>query len=179
VLLLSLYSYAEEPSLVELETNIGVISIELYPKQAPVSVNNFLAYVEQGFYSGTIFHRTIPGFMIQGGGFNEQLERKPTHPPVKNESMQTPANSRGTIAFARTSVPDSATSQFFINVADNMNLNYQPGRPGYAVFGKVVAGMDIVDQIAQAPTQRRNYFANLPVQTVVIKSARTVPPAAQ
>ena len=167
-------SAGSEHQLVQMETNLGAIIIELLPSEAPLSVKNFLNYVEQGYYDGTIFHRTIPGFMIQGGGFTEALERKSTEPPITNESEQTPGNNRGTLAFARTPDPDSATSQFFINVVDNPYLNHQPGRPGYAVFGKVVKGMDIVDKIAATPTKKQQQFANLPVSAVIIKSVRQV-----
>lgn len=163
---------AGETTLVEIKTSLGPITVEIFTDEAPASANNFLSYVEQGFYDGTVFHRTIPGFMVQGGGFTESLQRKQTNSPVKNESNQTPPNNRGTLAMARTADPDSATSQFFINVADNSYLDHQPGRPGYAVFGKVVKGMDIVDQIANTPTQQSGQFANLPTTAVVIESAR-------
>jgi len=176
LLLFSFSSFGQQQTEVELETTLGTIRIQLFTTEAPVSSKNFLDYIDQGFYEGTIFHRTIPGFMIQGGGFTERLERKNTAAPISNESHQTPSNTRGTVAMARTNVPDSATSQFFINVVDNPYLDHKPGKPGYAVIGKVVMGMDIVDKIAQSPTQRVKQFANLPEQTVVIKTAKVLAP---
>ena len=165
--------------IVEFETNMGIFQIEVYPEAAPVSVKNFLTYVDGGFYDDTIFHRTIPGFMIQGGGFSKEMKKKPVGEPIKNESSHTPSNQRGTIALARTSDPDSATSQFFINVIDNPYLNNQPGKPGYAVFGKVTGGMEVVDRIAQTPTRKQGRFANLPVNAVLIKKAKLINPAKQ
>ena len=169
--LFSFITYAEKNPVVEFKTNMGDLHIELYPKEAPITVKNFLEYVGNGFYNGTVFHRTIPNFMIQGGGFTSDLTKKPTQAPIKNESEKTPPNSRGTIAMARTNVPDSATAQFFINVVDNPYLNHKPGRPGYAVFGKVIKGMDIADKIANGATKRKGMMANLPVEEVVIQSA--------
>ncbi len=174
LLCLSCSSLADNPK-VALQTNLGTIELELFEKTAPLSVANFLHYVKKGFYNGTIFHRTIPNFMIQGGGYSADLERKPTEAPIKNESKEASGNLRGTIAMARTAVPDSATSQFFINVADNKYLDYRPGRPGYAVFGKVVSGMDIVDEIARTATSEDGPFANLPDETITVISARLVP----
>src|SRR4030043_1644754 len=131
-----------KPKKVKLETTMGDIVIELDEKAAPVTVKNFLAYVEEGFYEGTIFHRVIPNFIMQGGGFTPDMAQKKTHPPIVNEANNGLRNNRGTIAMARTNNPDSATSQFFINHRDNDFLNYAPNNPGYAVFGKVVGGSE-------------------------------------
>jgi len=162
---------------VVIETNYGNIKLELYEEKAPVTVKNFLGYVEKGFYDGTVFHRVIKGFMIQGGGFNIDLKKQETLPPIKNEADNGLKNERGTIAMARTNVVDSATSQFFINLKDNDFLNHTSKTPrgyGYAVFGKVVEGMDVVDRIGASHTRRMGPFQDLPVETVVIKSARKV-----
>jgi cyclophilin family peptidyl-prolyl cis-trans isomerase len=145
---------AEEPK-VRMETSAGTITIELYPEKAPKTVKSFLTYVDEGFYDGTIFHRVIPGFMIQGGGFTGDMQQKSTHAPIKNEADNGLKNDRGTIAMARTSDPDSATAQFFINLKDNDFLNHTDKTTrgwGYTVFGKVTDGMDVVDKIATAPT---------------------------
>ncbi len=163
---------------VVMETNLGNITVELDEKNAPATVKNFLEYADQGFYQGTIFHRVIKDFMIQGGGFTTELKRKPTEAPIKNEAGNGVKNERGTIAMARTNVVDSATSQFFINLKDNDFLNHRGQTPqeyGYAVFGKVVEGMNIVDMIGNAKTQRVNgLFQNLPVDQVVIKAVKQV-----
>jgi len=160
---------------VKLETSMGDIVVELDAKAAPVTVENFLKYVEQGFFNGTVFHRVIPGFMIQGGGMEANLQRKPTGPPIVNEANNGLKNDRGTLAMARTNDPDSATSQFFINHKDNDFLNYGgAGNPGYAVFAKVVEGMDVVDKIAGVKTTTKGPHANVPVKPVVIKSATVV-----
>jgi len=160
---------------VKLETSMGDIVIELDHEKAPVTVKNFLEYVEEGFFDGTIFHRVIPDFMVQGGGFTADMQRKPTHPPIVNEAVKELKNDRGTVAMARTNDPDSATSQFFINHKDNDFLNYGgPSKPGYAVFGRVVEGMDVVDKIAAVKTKRIGPHANAPVEPVVIKSAKAV-----
>ncbi|MGA7982048.1 MAG: peptidylprolyl isomerase [Chromatiaceae bacterium] len=138
-----------------METSAGTITIELYPEKAPQTVKSFLTYVDEGFYDGTIFHRVIPGFMIQGGGFTGDMQQKSTHAPIKNEADNGLKNDRGTIAMARTSDPDSATAQFFINLKDNDFLNHTGKTTrgwGYAVFGKVTDGMEVVDKIAAAPT---------------------------
>ena len=164
-------------TMVKLETSMGDIVIELDKAAAPVTVKNFLTYVEEGFYDGTIFHRVISDFMIQAGGFTAQMTRKQTHPPVINEAGNGLKNERGTISMARTSDPDSATSQFFINHKNNASLNYIEGRnPGYAVFGKVSKGMDVVDAIAAVKTAVRTdlRMENVPVVAVVIKSAKVV-----
>uniref|UniRef100_A0A831UD24 Peptidyl-prolyl cis-trans isomerase n=1 Tax=Geobacter metallireducens TaxID=28232 RepID=A0A831UD24_GEOME len=162
--------------VVLMETSLGAVKIELYPDKAPLSVKNFLDYVESGFYNGTIFHRVIPGFMAQGGGFTTDRKQKETRPPIKNEAGNGLKNDRGTIAMARTADPDSATAQFFINVVNNDGLNRpNPDGHGYAVFGKVVEGMEVVDRIVATPTQRLNMvFANLPVTPVVITSVKVV-----
>lgn len=164
----------EMPSAI-IHTSEGDITVELYEDQAPISVENFLDYARKGYYAGTIFHRVISGFMIQGGGFTEDLERKPTGDPIRNEADNGLSNKRGTLAMARTSDPHSATAQFFINVTDNSaSLDHrgkQSGRTwGYAVFGEVTDGMDIVDKIRFAPTQVRGSYQDVPVEPIVIKS---------
>ncbi|BBA71721.1 peptidylprolyl isomerase [Geobacter sulfurreducens] len=160
--------------VVVMETSLGKIAVELYPDKAPATVKNFLDYVKNGFYDGTIFHRVIPGFMIQGGGFTTDRKQKETRAPIRNEADNGLKNDRGTIAMARTASPDSATAQFFINLVNNENLNRpRPDGYGYAVFGKVIEGMDVVDKIAATPTQRLNMlFANIPVTPVVITSVK-------
>ncbi len=161
--------------MVELDTSMGEIVIELNEEAAPVTVKNFLRYVEDGFFDGTIFHRVIPSFMIQGGGFTANMQRKATQPAIVNEAANGLKNDRGTVAMARTNDPDSATSQFFINHGDNDSLNYTgPGNPGYAVFGKVVEGMDVVDKIAAVKTTRTGPYSDVPVEPVVIKSVKVV-----
>lgn len=157
---------------VVLTTSLGDITIALFDRNSPVTVKNFLAYVDSGFFAGTVFHRVIPGFMIQGGGYTTDLERRPTYPPIVNESDNGVKNWRGTLAMARTSDPNSAASQFFINLVDNRNLDYRPGGPGYAVFGMVIEGMEVVDSIARVPTETREVFQNVPKEPVVIISAK-------
>jgi peptidyl-prolyl cis-trans isomerase A (cyclophilin A) len=170
-----------QSNIVKLETSMGNIVIELDEQAAPVSVKNFLGYVEAGFYDGTIFHRVIPGFMIQGGGFTEQMAKKETRDPIINEAKNGPSNIRGTVAMARTNDPDSATSQFFINHSDNDFLNYVDDKSaGYAVFGKVTEGMDVVDAIASVKTTTikitpRIEMDDVPVEPVTIQSAKVVP----
>ena len=167
---------------VELDTTAGKIRIELYPDAAPQTVENFLTYVKAKQYDGTQFHRVIKGFMIQGGGFTEDFSQKPTRPPVKNEAEQSSKagllNVPGTVAMARTGDPNSATSQFFINVNDNKFLNFKEATPagyGYTVFGKVVSGMDVVNKIAAAPTGRGGPFpTDVPAERVIIKQATVV-----
>jgi peptidyl-prolyl cis-trans isomerase A (cyclophilin A) len=155
-----------------LETSLGNIDIELDAAKAPVTVENFLGYVKSGQYDGLVFHRVIPGFMVQGGGFTPDMQQKSTRAPIKNESNNGLANRRGTIAMARLSDPDSASAQFFINVADNGSLDYpRASGSGYAVFGKVVSGMDVVDKIAAVRTTRRGPFSDVPMQAVVITKA--------
>lgn len=162
---------AEKPHVL-LNTSMGEIEIELEAEAAPVSVANFLQYVESGFYDDTVFHRVIPGFMIQGGGFDEGLNQKPTRDPIKNEADNGLHNVRGTLAMARTQSVNSATSQFFINHRDNAFLDHSSRDFGYAVFGKVVRGMDVVDQIAQVPTGNRSMMQNVPLTPVKIVSAK-------
>ncbi|WP_296268974.1 peptidylprolyl isomerase [Pseudomonas sp. UBA6562] len=156
-----------------LDTSFGPVEIELNAEKAPVSTKNFLSYVDKGFYNNTIFHRVIPGFMVQGGGFTEQMVQKETADPIRNEAGNGLMNTRGTLSMARTSNPNSATSQFFINVADNDFLN--PGRDsGYAVFGKVTKGMDVVDQIVKSPTTVKKGMRDVPADPVFIKSAKRI-----
>ena len=154
-----------------LETTNGQIEIELDPVKAPISTKNFLEYVDSGFYNNTIFHRVIPGFMVQGGGFTQQMQQKDTKAPIKNEASNGLHNVRGTLSMARTSNPDSATSQFFINVKDNDFLDQGDG---YAVFGKVVKGMDVVDIIVNSPTTVRSGMKDVPADPVFIKSAKRI-----
>lgn len=161
--------------VVLLTTSLGKIRIELDPGKAPRTVANFLQYVQAGQYSGTVFHRVIPGFMIQGGGFTKTMEEKPTRAPIPLESRNGLKNTLGTIAMARTSDPNSATAQFFINTVDNAGLDYpQPDGNGYAVFGKVVSGMDVVKKIEAVPTASQGGMANVPQTPVVIESASVV-----
>jgi peptidyl-prolyl cis-trans isomerase A (cyclophilin A)/peptidyl-prolyl cis-trans isomerase B (cyclophilin B) len=163
---------ADNP-MVKLETNAGTIVVELYPDAAPVTVKNFLDYVNSGFYNNTIFHRVIPDFMIQGGGFQTDYGQKQTLAPIVNEASNGLANRLGSIAMARTNDPNSATAQFFINVADNAFLNYQPdANPGYAVFGQVVEGLDTAIQISMRPTGPGGQFrSDVPSAPVIILNA--------
>lgn len=173
-------SKASSSPRVSLNTSMGEIVIELNPKKAPITVKNFLRYVNEGFYNGLVFHRVIPRFMIQGGGFDHRMVEKETHLPIKNESNNRLPNARGTIAMARMPSPDSASSQFFINVNNNTSLNYGgPNEVGYAVFGKVVKGMDIVDAIVKVPTTTKvsnkgGSLANNPTKSIIIKSAKVL-----
>ena len=165
-------AHAEAPPRVKLVTTLGTIEVQLNPQRAPKTVANFVQYVKDGFYAGTIFHRVIPGFMIQGGGFTVNMQQKTTRAPIVLESKNGLKNLRGTIAMARTSDPNSATSQFFINLVDNPSLDYpQPDGHGYAVFGQVVAGMDVVDRIAKVATQDTGPYQNVPVTPVIIQKA--------
>ena len=159
---------AEDPQVI-IRTNYGDITLRLFREKAPATVENFLAYVDSGFYTGTIFHRVIPKFMIQGGGFTREMQEKPTRDPVKNEARNRLHNERGTIAMARTGDPDSATSQFFINVRNNLRLDWTPGNAGYTVFGEVVDGMYVVDSIAIEPTRSLGPFDDVPVKPVIIE----------
>lgn len=161
--------------VVILETSKGPMEIELWEDKAPITVKNFLTYVDEKFYDNTVFHRVISGFMIQGGGMTADLKEKSNHEQIKNEASAELQNLRGTLAMARTNVVDSATSQFFINHADNDFLNHkgkQPQNYGYAVFGKVTKGMETVDAIAQVKTGDKGFHQNVPIDPVVIKSAR-------
>jgi peptidyl-prolyl cis-trans isomerase A (cyclophilin A) len=162
---------AEKPRVL-LTTSLGEIEIELQDDKAPISAQNFLAYVDSGFYNGTIFHRVIPGFMVQGGGFDATMKQKPTQAPIKNEADNGLRNERGTLAMARTQARDSATSQFFINHKDNTFLDHGSRDFGYAVFAKVVRGMPVVDQIAQVPTGNRGMHQDVPREAVEIISAK-------
>jgi cyclophilin family peptidyl-prolyl cis-trans isomerase len=164
---------------VVISTSLGDITVELYRDRAPVSAENFLQYVKEGFYPGTIFHRVIPGFMIQGGGFTTDMEEKPTRPPIRNEATNGLNNIRGTLAMARTESLRSATAQFFINVADNRikldHHGYSPEDFGYAVFGRVLSGIEVADKIAAVKTARNGPHENVPVDPVVIKGVRVMP----
>ncbi len=163
---------------VALETSLGKIVLELDPAKAPKTVENFLGYVKSGFYDGTIFHRVIPGFMIQGGGFTTEMKQKATQPPIPNEADNGLRNRRGTLSMARTNDPGSATSQFFINVADNQSLDHTgktAGGWGYAVFAKVVEGMDVADKIVNVKRGNRGPYGDVPETVVEIKKATLLP----
>jgi len=168
-------------TLVKLQTNLGDIVVELNDEKAPKTVANFLGYVNDGFYNGTIFHRVIDGFMIQGGGFTESLQKKGTKAPIENEANNGLKNLKGTLAMARTDAPHSATAQFFINVVNNNFLDYRSPSPrdwGYAVFGKVVQGMDVVDKIRKIPTGPGGPFPkDVPQAPVIIENASVMQPA--
>ena len=175
---MSVANAAETPR-VRLVTSMGDIVLALDADKAPKSVENFLGYVKNGYYDGTLFHRVIDGFMIQGGGFDREFEKKMTQPPISNEADNGLKNDRGTIAMARTGDPHSATSQFFINVKDNPNLNHTAKSArgwGYAVFGRVVEGMEVVDRIRVVPTTTYGYYRDVPAEPVVIESAVIEPP---
>jgi peptidyl-prolyl cis-trans isomerase B (cyclophilin B) len=163
--------------VVKLHTNYGEITLELDAEKAPITVANFLEYVENGFYSNTIFHRVIDGFMIQGGGFEPSMSQKPTNAVIKNEANNGLLNKKYTVAMARTPSPDSASSQFFINIADNDFLNFTAPTSqgwGYAVFGKVTAGIEVVDQIRKVKTGSKNGHQDVPVEPVIIERAEVV-----
>jgi cyclophilin family peptidyl-prolyl cis-trans isomerase len=172
----SLLAKAENPQVL-IETNKGSLIIELFPNEAPESVKNFLEYVNSGYYDGTIFHRVIGNFMIQGGGFESDFARKPTRAPIQNEADNGLQNRVGTIAMARTNDPHSATSQFFINVANNSSLDFREKTPrawGYAVFGRVTDGMRTVNQIRTVPTTSRNGHQDVPIEPVIIERVRQI-----
>ena len=157
--------------MITLKTSKGDIKIKLFEEEAPITTKNFLDYIDSGFYKGTIFHRVIPGFMVQGGGFSTDFVQKPTNDPITNEADNQLSNRRGTIAMARTNIVDSATSQFFINHVDNDFLDFKAPTPqhfGYCVFGEVVEGMDVVDAIAAVPTGSRGMHRDVPTENVVI-----------
>jgi peptidyl-prolyl cis-trans isomerase A (cyclophilin A) len=158
--------------MIRFETSHGGFTVELYEEDAPQTVANFLRYVDEGFFDGTIFHRIVPGFVIQGGGLTSDFSQKKTHPPVRNEAGNGVRNQRGTLSMARTDEIHSATSQFFVNLADNDFLDQRPGQYGYAVFGQVTEGMDVIDKIAALPTGRRRGYSDAPTQDVLINSAR-------
>ena len=173
ILLVTTVAAAQSNPVVVIETSLGNITVELYQDEAPISVENFLTYVRDDFYAGTIFHRVIKGFMVQGGGMTEDMVRKATNPPIKNEATNGLRNERGTLAMARTAVVDSATAQFFINVANNRALNHESetqAEYGYAVFGKVIDGMDVVVEIEDTPTTTAGPYRDVPSTPVIIKS---------
>ncbi len=161
--------------MIRFETTLGDFTIEFYEKEAPESVANFKRYIDDGFFDGTIFHRIVPGFVIQGGGFTEDMSQKRTKPPVKNEADNGLKNSRGTLSMARTNDINSATSQFFVNLKDNDFLDHSRGNFGYAVFAHVTQGMDVIDKIAAVETGRKRGFDDVPVEAVIMKSVRQVP----
>ena len=160
--------------MIRFETSLGDFTIELFEKEAPESVANFTRYIDDGFFDGTIFHRIVPGFVIQGGGFTEDMTQKKTKAPVKNEADNGLKNKRGTLSMARTNDINSATSQFFVNLKDNDFLDNSRGNFGYAVFAKVTDGMDVVDKIAAVATGRKKGFDDVPVETVTMKSVRSL-----
>jgi cyclophilin family peptidyl-prolyl cis-trans isomerase len=161
---------------VEIETSKGVIAVDLFTEQAPATVANFLRHVDARFYDGLVFHRVVPGFVIQGGGYEASFAAREPLGKVLNESRSGPGNARGTLAMARTNDPDSATSQFFVNLVDNPNLDARAGRPGYTVFGRVSEGMAVVDAIGRVPTSARQGLTDVPVEPVVILAIRRVAP---
>jgi len=168
---------AEKNPQVLMETSMGSIKIELFKEKAPITVRNFLSYVNEGFFDGLIFHRVISNFMVQGGGMDESMQSKKTKFAIKNEAANGLSNKRGTLAMARTSVVDSATAQFFINVADNAFLDYRGKTPdlfGYAVFGQVVDGMEVVEAIRQVKTGSKGGHSDVPLEPVFIKSVKTI-----
>ncbi|MEY3807212.1 MAG: hypothetical protein RI893_188 [Pseudomonadota bacterium] len=183
LLLTTTFSFATEnkmsdtASKVKLTTSLGEIIIQLNPEKAPISSANFLTYVNEGFYNSTIFHRVIPGFMAQGGGFDTDFNQKSVHDPIKNEADNGLTNKRGTLAMARTNVPDSATAQFFINYKDNASLNHTSPTTsgwGYAVFGEVIEGMDIVDAMAKQPTGSHGGHQDVPKTNIVVEKAEVI-----
>jgi peptidyl-prolyl cis-trans isomerase A (cyclophilin A) len=161
--------------MIRFETTLGNFTIEFYEKEAPESVANFKRYIEDEFFDGTIFHRIVPGFVIQGGGFIEDMSQKRTKPPIKNEADNGLKNSRGTLSMARTNDINSATSQFFVNLKDNDFLDHSRGNFGYAVFARVTQGMEVIDKIAAVETGRKRGFDDVPVDAVIMKSVRQVP----
>ena len=166
-----------ETTMVKMDTNHGTIMLELDTENAPNTVSNFLTYANEGFYDGTIFHRVISNFMIQGGGFTDDMNQKTTHDPIKNEANNGLSNVTGSIAMARTGDPHSATAQFFINVKDNDFLNFSSETPqgwGYAVFGKVTEGMDVVNKIKDVPTTTKGPYQDVPAETVIIEKVTVV-----
>jgi len=180
-LALSCAAQAQNPK-VEMRTSMGVVTLELQPENAPETVKNFLQYVKDGFYNGTIFHRVIADFMIQGGGFTADMAQKKTRDPVKHEGGNGLTNQVGTIAMARTADPNSGTSQFFINVVDNQMLNFRgpgPQEIGYTVFGRVTNGLDVVNKIRNVQTTSKGSHQNVPVQTITIEKVTLLDPAAK
>jgi peptidyl-prolyl cis-trans isomerase A (cyclophilin A) len=160
--------------MVTFETSHGAFTVELFPKEAPITVENFLRYVDDGHFDGTIFHRIVPGFVIQGGGLTVDFDNKRTRAPISNEASNGLKNTRGSLSMARTSDINSATSQFFVNLSDNAFLDHGPRDYGYAVFGRVSSGMDVIDRIAQVSTGRRKGHQDAPLEDVVIVAARRV-----
>ncbi len=158
--------------MVRFETSLGDFTVEVDEESAPISAKNFLRYVDEGFFDGTIFHRVIPGFMIQGGGFTAEMEHKAGHEPIRNEAANGLKNLRGTLAMARTNDPHSASSQFFVNLVDNDFLNQRSGNAGYAVFGRVVGGIDVIDRIAKVKTGRSRGHDDVPAEAVLVSAAR-------
>jgi peptidyl-prolyl cis-trans isomerase A (cyclophilin A) len=158
--------------MIRFETTLGEFTVELFEKEAPVTAANFLKYIDDGFFDGTIFHRVIPGFVIQGGGFTEDMSQKRTHPAIKNEADNGVKNHRGTLSMARTNDINSATSQFFVNLKDNDALDHKRGNFGYAVFGKVTKGMEVIDKIAAVETGRRKGHDDVPLEAVIMTSVR-------
>jgi peptidyl-prolyl cis-trans isomerase A (cyclophilin A) len=163
--------------MVRFETSHGAFTVELFPKEAPITVENFLQYVDEGHFDGTIFHRIVPGFVIQGGGLTSEFANKKTRPPISNEAKNGLKNGRGTLSMARTSDINSATSQFFVNLADNAFLDHGPRDYGYAVFGRISEGMDVIDKIARVGTGRVKGYSDAPLEDVIILSARRSKPA--
>ena len=163
--------------MIRFETSHGTFTVELFPKEAPVTVENFLRYVDEGHFDGTIFHRIVPGFVIQGGGLTADFASKKTRAPISNEAKNGLKNTRGSLSMARTSDINSATSQFFVNLSDNAFLDHSPRDFGYAVFGRVSEGMDVIDRIARVNTGTRKGYKDAPLEDVVVQSARRVPPA--
>ena len=175
LLILGTGLFAAQNPVVIMQTSMGMIEIELYPDKAPATVENFLSYVDRGFYNGTIFHRVIGNFMFQGGGFTPGMREKGASAPIKNEAANGLTNARGTIAMARTMESHSATSQFFINVVNNRFLDYKSSTPegfGYCVFGRVIKGMEVVDRIKSVQTGSYGFFQDVPVTDVVIQSVK-------
>jgi len=160
--------------MIKFETSHGPFTVELFPKEAPATVENFLRYVDERFFDGTVFHRIVPGFVLQGGGLTADFRSKQTRAPIKNEAKNGLKNTRGTLSMARTSEINSATSQFFVNLSDNEFLDHGPRDYGYAVFGRVTEGMDVIDKIARVSTGKRSGYQDAPLEDVVIVSARRV-----
>ena len=160
--------------MIRFETNLGDFTIKFFEKEAPLSVANFLSYIDEGYFDGTIFHRIVPGFVIQGGGFTEDMTQKKTKAPVKNEADNGLKNKRGTLSMARTNDINSATSQFFVNLKDNDFLDNSRGNFGYAVFAEVTEGMDVIDKIAAVATGRKKGFDDVPVEAVIMKKVTRV-----
>jgi len=160
--------------MLQFKTTKGTFTVELFHKEAPISAENFQRYADEGFFNGTIFHRVIPDFVIQGGGLTPDMKSKPTRAPIKNEATNGLKNKRGTLSMARTNDVNSATSQFFVNLKDNDFLDHSPGNYGYAVFGRIVEGMDVVDAIAAVKTGRKGMYEDVPLEPVVVESVTNV-----